>query len=211
MPVFCALRRRLLTGLVVLGAVGLSGCGDDAGAPSEGDHSGAPDPEWSRPVAPEGRGSPDGPVDGVRGADDLLADLRTRIDEGRGHADASYQQSVELVAAVLWDAPGVGAPGDLEAVRTHLQTAAISGEVSHWLAASPSARAERSKTNPTDLAIHDAFLAASAKGADAYRAWCGAAGVKLLREHREATYRKLIPEHGSGIGGPGADGPDQGR
>lgn len=206
MPVSCALRRRLLITLLVLGAGGLSGCGDDAAGPATAD-TGAAGTEWSAPVVADGTDSPDGPRDGVRSADELVADLRSRIASGQGHADASYQQSVEDVAAVLWDTSTfAGLRAGIEASSAHQKVAAIAGDVSRWLAATPSARAERSQSHPTDVAIHDAFLASSAQGAQAYRLWCGQEALHLLEQHREAVYRKLMPDT---VRQPRADGPNE--
>lgn len=208
MAVSCALRRQFLTALLVLACSGLPGCGEDASAPTGGDSS-LSDPQWSEPVAAQGSASKDasagGSQDDVRSADELLADLRSRIAGGRGHADASYQQSVLDVAAVLWDASTAqGLLDGAQAMGAHQKVAAISGDVSRWLAAGPSARAQRTGSNPTDLAIHDAFLVASAKGAQAYRLWCGKQALALLEAHREAVYRKLMPDR---VRRPRVDGP----
>ena len=98
------------------------------------------------------------------------------------------------VAAVLWeaDAKGVVSP----AAQVHVQVAAIAGEVGRWLTASDTARVEREASNPTDLALHDAFLAASKEGPDAYRLWCSNAGANLLEKHAEAAYLRHFPPRG---------------
>ena len=58
---------------------------------------------------------------------------------------------------------------------------------------SEGARAERTKSHPIDLKIHDAFLVAAALEPAAYRAWCGERGVALLNElaaARRAIYKR---------------------
>jgi hypothetical protein len=184
-PSFCALRatRPWLGVLASVALLVLAGCGDEpASEPGEG-------PDWSDPAGSHAQGSPDG--DGTTSAEVLLAKLRGRVAEGSGHADPSFERDVGDVAAVLW-APDPES-GALEAARVHMQVANIAGEVGRWLAASESARAERTKSHPTDVALHDAFLAAAAKGPDVYRAWCAGEGARLLEEHADARYAKLFP------------------
>jgi len=187
----------LPTSALVAAVALLAGCGgqeapDPAAEPA--------DEEWSAPEPVAGSGSPDGD-EAVRSAGSILADLRTRIAEGRGHADPTFQKNVQDVAAVLWDARAD--PATLAGAQGHMQIAAIAGEVSRWLAESAGARAEREQSNPTDVAIHDAFLAAAGQGPEAYRAWCADEGARLLAQHREARYRKVFPPRVDGTGKSG--------
>ena len=175
----------------------LAGCGgQDAPEPA----TEPTDEEWSAPEPIAGSGSPDGD-EAVRSADSILADLRTRIAEGQGHADPTFQKNVQDAASVLWDAQAD--PATLAGAQQHMQIAAIAGEVSRWLAESEGARAEREKSNPTDVAIHDAFLTAAGQGPEAYRAWCAGEGARLLGEHREARYLKVFPPRVDGTGKSG--------
>ena len=186
-PISCAWAALGLV-LALGGLLGLPGCGDDP-APQPGE----PEPGWSDPAADGGVGHPDGgTADGVTSAETLLARLRKRVAEGKGHTDPTFERLVGDMASVLWEPDAQGA--ELEAARVHMQVANIAGEVGRWLAASASARAERSKSHPTDVALFDAFLAATAAGPESYRTWCGEEGARLLKAHADAQYRRHFPQ-----------------
>lgn len=183
----------------LLAAAGLGACGSDAEPPTPvaTDQSGGAEDSWSEPEAVQGEGSPDGDDPGagaIRDAAALLADLRARVAEGRGHADASFQRSVQDVAAVLWDLSDAKAASVLArtGVQGHMQVLAVAGDVSRWLTESDDARAGYEKSHPTDVAIHDAFLAAAARGPDQYRVWCEEDAHQLLARHREASMRRVM-------------------
>lgn len=184
-------RRRVSCALAAIALVlctfAVGGCGEEASEPPA-----ERDPTWSDPAVDGDYGSPDGgSADGVTSAETLLERLRRRVAEGTGHADPSFERQVGDVAAVLWSDEAEGPA--LEAARVHTQVVNIAGEVGRWLATSESARAERTKSHPTDVALYDAFLRAAARGPQAYRAWCAAQGARLLREHADAQYRKHFP------------------
>jgi hypothetical protein len=190
-PVRSQLGTLALTVLLTL----TSGCGGDepAGDGGASSASGKGGSEWSEPT--EAEGSPDGsraPPALVRSPEELLVALRTGVARGQGHADASFQRSVEDVASVLFDMSAQASEADLAGARAHMQVAAIAGEVSRWLAAEEGARAERQESHPTDVAIHDRFLEVAAGGPEAYAAWCREEAQKLLLDHREATYARLM-------------------
>lgn len=190
-------RRTLLGCLLGLLACGLAACGDDPVDPAgAGQTPPAEDAPWSAPAPVEGLGSPDGESSAIRSAESVLAGLRERIADGRGHSDPTFDKDVQDVAAVLWEPTAQGAAA--EAAQVHVQVASIAGEVGRWLARSETARVERAASNPTDLALHDAFLEAAGKGPEVYRAWCGDAGAKLLEKHAEAAYLKHFPPRSKG-------------
>lgn len=180
----------LLAGLL---AGSLAGCGGDAPSDPSADTTES-DGAWSEPQGAQVSGSPDGDDAAVRDASALLADLRARVAEGRGHADAGFQRSVQDVASVLWDLSEPGAASILVrgGSQGHMQILAIAGDVSRWLAESEDARATYERSHPTDVAIHDAFLAAAAGGPDAYRAWCEGEAHDLLANHREASIERVM-------------------
>lgn len=187
--------------LVAACAVVLGACGDDtppadlpeAGSSSAGGAAGEARPSgWSDPapgVGDAASGTPDGSDAGSPEA--LLARLRARVAGGRGMADAEYERDVRDVAEVLW--PSDGAPAERAGAQVHVQIAAIAAQVSAWLAEGENARAERSKSNPIDVEIHDAFLKASAAGGDTYRQWCEDAGATLLKKLAEARRAAFFP------------------
>ncbi|MDA1196263.1 MAG: hypothetical protein O2894_13930, partial [Planctomycetota bacterium] len=120
----------------------------------------------------------------------LLAALRRRVAEGRGLAEAGYEEQVRDVAEVLWPADGsaeIRAPA-----QVHMQVAAIASEVGGWLAATADARAEYEQTHPTDVGLHDAFLAAAGNGPEAYAAWCAGAGRAQLEAHADARRKRFF-------------------
>ncbi len=183
----------------------VAGCGEDGPAPAPSAEGGPPaaESDWSdpspgtgatgRPEPVEGAGAATGTPDGsaVGSPEALLARLRARVAGGRGMGDADYERDVRDVAEVLW-------PSDADAAaragaQVHVQVAAIAAEVSGWLAAGEDARAARAKTNAVDLEVHDAFLAATAGGPDAYRSWCEAAGAALLKKLAEARRARFFP------------------
>lgn len=173
---------------LLLVTLGLSGCGEaenEAQAPDSGAST-----DWSDPAAPGdvGTGSPDG--DGSKPAGEVLTRLHTRLASGEGNSGPSFQQDVEAVAAVLWGA--ATDPKDTAPARVHVEVCNISGEVSRWLAASDEARAERTKSHPHDVGLHDAHVAALGAGADGYKAWCGGAGAKQLTALKEARYQEMF-------------------
>jgi len=181
----------MVAGLVLTGL--LAGCGADAPtgpAPDATEAEGA----WSEPQGTRGSGSPDGNDAAVRDASALLADLRARVAEGLGHADVGFQRSVQDVASVLWDLTDQGGAAALIHAGTqgHMQILAIAGDVSRWLAESEGARATYQKSHPTDVAIHDAFLAAAARGPEAYRTWCEEEAHALLGRHSEASRERVM-------------------
>ena len=190
MSICCPLRRSL----VAVAFLVLAACGGDDEAPKPTPEGGG-EADWSRPTEAAASGSPDGDGAHVRTPDELLEDLRTRVASGRGHSDPSYQRSVENVASVLFDTGADASEEDLLGARSHMQVAAIVGEVGGWLAASKEARAEREKSHPTDVAIHDRFLEVAVGGPDAYAVWCRTDAPELLKAHREATYARLMGDN----------------
>jgi len=185
--------------LPVLLACFLGACGDDPTEPENDSttaESGTEEAPWSEPAVVEGVGSPDGDGSPVKSAESLLTALRSRIDEGRGHSDPSFDKNVQDVAAVLWASDA--SVEVRQAAQVHMQVAAIAGEVGRWLSASEGARAEREASNPTDVALFDAFLVAAGKGPEAYRTWCSTDGAKLLEAHAEAAYRRHFPPRSGG-------------
>ena len=181
-------------------ALPLAGCGDDeapadppAATPGPNADGG---PAWSGPapgVGDAATGTPDGAEAGS--ADALLARLRGRVAGGRGMADQEYESDVRDVAEVLW--PSDADPAARAGAQVHVQIAAIAAQVSGWLAEGENARAERTASNPIDVEIHDAFLKASAAGADTYRQWCEDAGATLLKKLAEARRAAFFPKRES--------------
>jgi hypothetical protein len=187
LPIF---RRLGATAAVLLLALA-PGCGDDA--PPAGQPTRPPDGSpWSEVADPTATGSPDGDMaaGGVKSADAVLERLRARVASGEGSSDQGYQREAEAVAAVLW--PGEPEGEDLASARVHMDVATIAGDVSRWLVESEDARALREKSHGLDVEVHDAFLAASAKGPEAYKAWCAGEGQALVARRKAALYEKLF-------------------
>ena len=196
MPISCRLRLPCRLWAPCLIGLLLLGCGGDQGGGSGAGTEDAGEAEWSRPAGGTAAGSPDGAPAAPRSPEALLSDLRERVAAGRGHSDVSYQRSVEDVASVLFDTGAEAPAEDLDGARAHMQVAAIAGEVSVWLRAGADERAAREKSHPTDVAIHDRFLEVSQGGPEAYKAWCAEGAPALLRDHREATYARLMGDQG---------------
>ena len=170
---------------LTLGALVSSGCGDDEEPSGE-----PPGSDRSDPALHSGTGSPDGGT-AVKSAKELLATLHARVADGRGLADAAFERDVQSVAAVLWDlAAGGHSPAP---AQVHVQISSVAAEVGAWLAASETARAEREKSHPVDVQIHDAFLEAASCGPEAYRTWCGDAGAALLKQLGAARRARFFP------------------
>lgn len=184
--------------LPVLGLLAcLPGCGDEAarpsGSPREGGGAADPSADWSGhaggDVGDAATGSPDGATGSSPGA--LLARLRARVAGGRGMADPDYERDVRDVAEVLW--PADGTPEQRAGAQVHVQLTAVASQVGGWLVEGPEARAARAETNAVDLAIHDAFLAASEAGPASYRRWCEDAGAGLLKKLADARRARFFP------------------
>jgi hypothetical protein len=182
-------------------ALGLAACGDDETTPAVPEAGDAattlPGDAWSDPTAergPLGVGSPDGDVaaNEDRTRDGLLKTLHARVRDGRGMGDPAYDRDVRDVAEVLWPANGTAA--ERMGAQVHVQITAIAAQVGSWFAASESARAERTTSDPVDVKIHAAFLKAAAAGPDAYVAWCDGDGAALLKELAAARRERFFPK-----------------
>lgn len=171
-------------GLLATLTLWLPACGDDLPAAKEAGQASAP-PGWS---APRAAGDPEGgelPVD----ADAALARLRERVRDGTAAADAGWEVELRVATELLFDV----AKAD-EGVRVHLDVVRTAADVARWLREGPDARARVAREQPTDLSLHDAFLAEGARGAQHYRDWCRADGAELLRRHAEARRAQLFGE-----------------
>lgn len=190
---FPTLLRAFLLLLLAVLPLATAGCGEDAAPPEDTAPDGAGTPEegaWSDASAGEqAAGSPDG--DGPATAEALGARLRERVTSGRGLADPAYERDVRDVAEVLW--PSDGTVQERAGAQVHVQLSAIAAQVGGWLAEGETARAERAKSDPVDLEIHDAWLSALAGGPEAYRVWCEEAGAKLLEKLAEARRARFFP------------------
>jgi hypothetical protein len=198
-PIF----RRLGALVALVAALALAACGDDDPAPDADAPGGWSDVAPAEGARSEGAagtavGSPDGEAaptpGGVKSPEIVLERLRARVASGEGHSDPTFQREAEAVALVLWpegeDAVGGAA---LQAARRHVEVAVIAGDVARWLTTTV-ARTEREASHPTDVAIHDAFLAAAARGPSAYTTWVEGPAADLLTAHREAVRRKMFEE-----------------
>jgi hypothetical protein len=115
-----------------------------------------------------------------------LAEFHDALATGKGLDGPSWTDGVQRAAVDLW--PGTGEK-DLPAQaarKTHSDLAYIAGDVARDLAADPKARASWQERDPGSVEIHDAVLAASGKGAKAYRAFVEGEGAELLRRRIEA-------------------------
>ena len=158
--------RCLAVPVLLLALAVAAGCGDEA---SDGGGAVVPEP---------GRATPAG----------LLADLSARVADGRGISDGTWTMDVQEVAMALW--PDDVSPAALRARVDHTNLAHIAGDLARRMAQDPSVRAQTEAQDPSSLAIHDAFVAASATGPDAYRRWIEDEGHDLL----EARVKALTDE-----------------
>jgi hypothetical protein len=168
----------LLRAAVFVFAVGAAGCGESA-----------PD---SAPVAP---GAPD--VSSNRtsanevGPRELLARVRTRVEQGTGLGDAAWGTDVGHLALLLWPV-GPADSGQVAAIN-HAQLTNIAGDVGRDLARKPEDRAVWAARDAVSLEIYDAWLAAADRNPDAYRAWVeggGAILVQRLRKERAQLFER---------------------
>lgn len=150
--------------LFVLSCVLLTACGEEAASP---------EPPATVPSEASRAGT-----------DDLLEDLRIRLDGGSEVVDDAWIRAVGEVAVLLWP----DASGSANAARrTHHNLGLIAGDVTvQLLVEGEGGRARFAERDPTSLAIHDAFRAALAEGPDAYRAWVEGEGRRLLERRMEA-------------------------
>lgn len=118
----------------------------------------------------------------------LLEALSTRVAEGRGISDVTWTMDVQEVAMALW--PDDSSQTALAARRDHTNAAHIAGDMARRIAADPGVRAVTLESDPTSIEIHDAFVAASVQGEEAYRSWIENEGRALL----EARVRAIAGE-----------------
>ena len=143
----------LLLVLLACLAPAFSGCGDDSPAPASPpeDATGATPPFPGETIPPE----------------TLLKRLHDRVASGAGSSDDTWGRDVAQVAMSLWPpAAGAGEAGQDEYRRLHTALAHVAGTTT---------------SDAPSVAIHDAFLAASAQGVDVYRAWVRREGAELYR------------------------------
>lgn len=190
--------RLLAALLVVLGT--LSGCGDDAGEPGgavgdQGRAAGERGPAAGEPDRatgePNGEPGSDVPAYGRVTTEALLEALATRVADGRGISDVTWTRDVQEVGMALW--PDDASGEHLAARRNHTHLTHIAGDMAGRLAGNETARAEWMASDPSSVHVHDAFVAASRAGVEAYRAWVVGGGRTLLRERIEALQRERPP------------------
>ena len=121
----------------------------------------------------------------------LLEALAARVGDGRGISDSSWTRDVQEVGMALW--PDDASASDLAARRDHTNLTHIAGDMAGRLAAGEAARAEWLESDPLSVRVHDAFVAASTSGADAYRDWVVGAGRALLEERFRALQGERPP------------------
>jgi hypothetical protein len=153
-------------------ALAPGGCGDSEPAPR------APDP--AGPV----RASLD--EAGVRA---LVAGLRHRVERGTGLDDPAFGRDAAYLATLLW--PDAADAAHDRARRDHARVTNVAGDLARPLAKGADARADLGRTDPVGLEIHDAWLAASDRAPDLYRAWVEGAGAALTKR-LEAERAKLF-------------------
>jgi hypothetical protein len=128
-------------------------------------------------------GGPPAGTEPVAGAEAVLAELSRRVAEGAGISDGTWTTEVQAVAFALW-------PADVdqarEARRQHTNLAHIAGDMTVQLLLAPDARDAWRERDPLSLEIHDAFVAASRAGVDAYRRWVEGEGTALLERRVQA-------------------------
>jgi hypothetical protein len=149
------MRCAVLLGLVLLGLVLLSACGDGDPRPAE-------DP-----------------------AERALAALRAAWSGGRGMETAALVERIQDAGAALWPATGPEDARALAAQKAHRELAVIAADVARDLAKDPAERAGWAARDPESLAIHDGHAAALAQGAAGYRAWVEGEGSAMLRRRIE--------------------------
>jgi hypothetical protein len=106
-------------------------------------------------------------------------DFAAMVAEAKGIAGPEWTDVVQRAAAGLW--PGTGAD-DLEAQarrKLHSDLSNIAGDVARD-------RAHFAAGDPSSVEIHDAFVAAVARGRAAYAEWVAGEGAALLRRRIDA-------------------------
>lgn len=174
--------------LVLLAALSMAACGDDT-PPAEPLPEEMRTPEIEDPDLPPRSGPVTSPPAAVPlDAAGALSDLRRRVAEG-GLTTEDDHQAVSRVAELLWETAAGEVPPP--AAQTHHQVARVAGDAARWVAQGGEGLAALRAKNPVDFEIHGAFLAASAEGPAAYRAWCEQEAPALLTKMREHRIRML--------------------